>query len=243
MRFTIWRARLSPHPEKSTDGQAPHAVDLHLAAGRGAGVLPGVRGEGRRRDDGDLGRGRGHRVRAPGRPAARRLRRGPGVVGPDLRRRRPGLVPARADRHDRDRRPRDAKRRREHSRGRRQRAGERARHERVHAHAVRMADGVPSRLRRAADGRDGEEGARCTNGDRRSAIRERRPRRIRCDGGAFHRAIAGSLSNYRYPSRRPSAPRSSASADPRRPARSGRPCRRCRSRCRAACRCRSSSRA
>ena len=43
------------------------------------------------------------------------------------------------------------------------RTSERARHERVHAHAVRVADGVPSRLRRAADGGDGEEGGAALN--------------------------------------------------------------------------------
>ena len=54
----------------------PHAADLHLAARCRAGVLPGVRGARHRRDDGDLGRGRGHRLHPPRRRSPRRLRRG-----------------------------------------------------------------------------------------------------------------------------------------------------------------------
>ena len=76
--FTMAKARTHP--------------DLHDAAGRGARVLPGVRGAGHRRDDGHVGRRRGHRVRASGRRAAGRLRRGPQRVGAAVRRRHAALV-------------------------------------------------------------------------------------------------------------------------------------------------------
>ena len=53
--------------------------------------------------------------------------------------------------------------------GEAQRAGERARHEHLHAHAVGLAARLSSRLRRAADDGDGKEGAAALATPRKSA--------------------------------------------------------------------------
>ena len=124
-------------------GQGPHAADLHDAGGRRARVLSGVRGARHRRDDGDVGRGRGHRLRPSRRRADGRLRRGAHRLGAAVLGRHAALVPARSDRRDRDGGTRDAERRRaHHARQRRQPARRGHLHQRLPAHAVGLAHGV-----------------------------------------------------------------------------------------------------
>ena len=105
-----------------------------------------------RRDDGDVGRRRGHRLRAPGRHAASSATTPVRTAWEQLfAGDTQARVPARPGRRAGDGRPRDAERDRAHLHrrdGTRARRGRR--HQRVHAHAVGLADRLPSRLAGAA---------------------------------------------------------------------------------------------